>query len=453
MQEILHKMRAALPMMRGLNERKQALLQLQRSIVEHIPELEDALWTDLHKSAHEAYMTEVSIVLHELKTAIKGLKQWMKPKCVGTPYFLWPSRSKVYSQPYGVVLMMSPWNYPVQLSLVPLISAISAGNAVVLKTSPDAPATNRVLSSIISKAFKPSQVQLIIADKETDLSISQALLAQQFDYIFFTGSGRVGQIVMEAATKHLTPLTLELGGKSPCIVTADADLSVAARRIAWGKFVNAGQTCVAPDYLLVDEKVKDSLLQKIKETIRAFYGDNPQESADYARIVHSRSLERLKGLLAGEQIYCGGEVDETDLYIAPTVLTNVSLDAPVMQDEIFGPILPVITFSSLQEAIDLINERPKPLALYVFGNKRVAKQILGSTSSGGACVNDTLLHLANGHLPFGGVGASGMGAYHGKKGFDTFSHQRSVLTSFNAIDLRIKFPPYGKKIKWLKRLM
>lgn len=446
--ERLSRMRDYLPTAKGTATRLESLRNLKVAIESHMHEIEAALWNDLHKSAHETYLTETSIVLHELKNNIRNLHRWSKPEKVRTPYFLLPSRSRIIKEPYGLVLVMSPWNYPFQLSIAPLIAAIAAGNSVVLKPSPDAPHTAEVIEKIVGQAFGEQHVALFHGDVE----MNQALLKQRFDYIFFTGSPRIGKIVMQAASQNLTPVTLELGGKSPCVVNADADLDVAARRIAWGKYLNAGQTCVAPDYLLVHRSVKDMLLVKIKEYISTFYGNNPQQSHDYPRIINERSLDRLTTLLKGEKIYFGGQSDRSNLYLSPTIIDQVLPQSPIMQEEIFGPILPVLTYEKEEEAIDYVNKHEKPLALYYFGKEKNGRKFIDQTSSGGACINDVILHLANSRLPFGGVGESGMGSYHGRNGFDTFSHRRSVLISRNWFDIPFKYPPY-KRTELLKKIM
>lgn len=425
-----------------------ALKRLRESILRREHELAAALRNDLHKSAYEAYLTETGIVLRELDLHIKNLAKWSQPERVGTPFFLWPSRSRIIREPYGHALVIAPWNYPFQLSMMPLIAAVAAGNVVALKPSHKTPETALVIKKIIDEAFDQQWVSCFVGKTE----ISTVLLEQKFDYIFFTGSTRVGLIVMEAAAKNLTPVTLELGGKSPCIVDRTAHLRVAARRIVFGKLINAGQTCIAPDYLLVHRDIKDELLGHMKHFITKFYGEDAAKSDDYPRIISQEAAGRLVALMKGEEIYTGGAFDIPARYIAPTILDNVSPDSPIMQEEIFGPILPVLTVGDMNEAVEYINARPKPLAFYYFGHPADGEKIIERTSSGGACINDTLLHVSNPNLPFGGVGNSGMGCYHGRYSFETFSHSRSVLTSKTWIDLSIKFPPF-KKISLLKRLM
>lgn len=441
-------MRNNINLANDVSKRVDVLKKLKVSIRLHISDIEDALWKDLHKSAHESYLTEISIVINELNIYIRHLRKWAKPEKVATPYFLLPSKSRILKQPYGLVLVMAPWNYPFQLNLLPLIAAIATGNSVVLKPSPDAQHTADVVARIVDDVFGKEQVAVF----HGDIEINQLLLQEPFDYIFFTGSPHVGQIVMEAAAKHLTPITLELGGKSPCIVAVETDLDVAAKRIVWGKFINAGQTCVAPDYVLVHESIKDALLAKMKGYLSEFYGDNPQASLDYPRIINARSVQRLRKLIDSGTPFYGGGIDPDDLYIAPTILTDVDINSPVMKEEIFGPILPVLTFGDELQAVDYINNNPKPLALYYFGSESKGRRFITNTTSGGACINDVILHLANSRLPFGGVGQSGMGSYHGRVGFDTFSHRRSVLISRNWFDMFLKYPPY-KNTKWLKKVM
>lgn len=433
---------------RDPHRRVAALRRLRDAIRRHEGQIHEALGKDLHKAAYEAHLTETAIVCHELESQIRHLRRWSRPERVRSPLFLFPSSSRIVKEPYGHVLVISPWNYPFQLSLAPLIAAVAAGNVVALKPSHKSRATAEVIRRILAEAFDPEWVDCYVGPTE----LSDRLLGQPFDYIFFTGSPRVGRIVMEAAARRLTPVTLELGGKSPCIVDAAADLRTAARRIVWGKLINAGQTCIAPDYLFVHNSVKDLLLEYMKSFITEFYGPDPRQSPDYPRIISSEAAERLSGLIAGENVYAGGEVDTEARYVAPTILVDVKPGDAVMQEEIFGPVLPVMAFEDIGEVVRFINGHPKPLALYYFGSRRDGKRLLGLTSSGGACINDTLLHVANPRLPFGGVGNSGMGSYHGRYGFETFTHRRSVLLSHTWIDFGIKFPPFGK-LSTLKKFM
>ncbi|GET22135.1 aldehyde dehydrogenase [Prolixibacter denitrificans] len=433
---------------RDIRFRLKQLRKLRKAIGQYREKIENALWDDLHKSPEEAFLTEISIVTGEIDNHIRHLKKWAKPKHVSTPIQLLPSSSKIIYEPLGVALIVAPWNYPFQLLINSLVGAISAGCCSILKPSPDAPTIARVMEEMIHEHFAPEYVSVVQGGRETNTR----LFAQRFDIIFFTGSPKVGKVVMEAAAKHLTPVVLELGGKSPCIVDADANLDIAAKRIAWGKLINAGQTCIAPDYLLAHQSVKDQLLDKIAENIRSMYGPDIQQSRFYPRIVSERAMERLTGLLNQGTIHSGGEVDASEKYIAPTIIDNVSPDFMVMQDEIFGPILPVMTFEHIDEAIGYVNKNEKPLAFYYFGKNKQAKEVLAKTTSGGGCINDTLLHIANHHMPFGGVGNSGTGNYHGRESFLAFSNQRSIVTSPTWIDLPFKYVPF--KYFWvLKRIL
>lgn len=425
------------------------LKTLKQAIIEHTQLFLEALKADLNKPEFEAYATEI-LVYKEIDYAIKNINNWTKPKKVSVSLEFLPASAEIYPEPLGVVLIISPWNYPLQLIISPLVGAIAAGNCAILKPSELAPHTSRVLTSLISKHFDPAYITAL----EGGVEISQQLLAEKFDHIFFTGGTAVGKIVMEAAAKHLTPVTLELGGKSPCIVDDDINVEQTARRITWGKFLNAGQTCIAPDYLLVDKKIKDNLLAAIQKCLQEFYGDNPATSPDYARIIHPKHFDRLVKLLKDGKIIVGGESNSEESYIAPTVIDKVSSADAVMQEEIFGPILPVIEYSDIGEAIALINSRPKPLALYLFSqNKNLQKRICQETSSGGVCINHTVIQVGVSSLPFGGVGESGIGNYHGKASFDTFSHSKSVLNKSFLLDVKWLYPPYKGKLSLLKRIL
>lgn len=425
------------------------LKALRRVITKQMEEINAALWSDLRKSSGEAYLTEIGMVLGEIDYHVKHLRRWGKPRRLATPLAFWPSKSRIMYEPYGVVLIIAPWNYPFQLLLEPLIGAISAGNCAVLKPSPFAPATAEVVKKIVAAVFESGHVAVF--DGEGD--VVEQLLRERFDYIFFTGGPRFGQHVMEMAAKHLTPVTLELGGKSPCIVGRGANVEIAARRTAWGKFINAGQTCVAPDYVFVHEDQRAEFVEAIRLAVKRFYGDRPYESPDYPRIVHREGTERLARLMhSSGQVVVGGEVNVEEKYIAPTVLIDVESDSPIMREEIFGPILPVLTYREIDDVIRFVNKREKPLALYYFGPEREAREVLNRTSSGGACVNDTIVHLANPRLPFGGVGMSGVGKYHGKASFELFSNLRSVVKSFTFFDNRFRYPPY-KHLNLLKKFM
>lgn len=424
------------------------LQKLERAIKHYEKRIEAALWKDLHKSPEEAYLTEIGILKTEIRYHKNNLHTWMKPKKVPTPLHLLPSNSHIHYEPLGVVLIVSPWNYPFQLLINPLIGAIAAGCCSIIKPSPDAPNLAIVIEEMIKEYFEPNYISVVQGGKETNT----ILFHKKFDLIFFTGSPKLGRIVMQAAAKNLTPVILELGGKSPCIVDADANLDRAAKRIAWGKFLNAGQTCIAPDYLMVHESVKSELLNHIIRHIKKMYGDNPKESKFYARIIHDKAMDRLIDLLKeGEPIY-GGKSDKDERYISPTIIDLVSTDTMIMEEEIFGPILPVLTFSEVDEATDYINSQEKPLALYYFGKNKKAQEVLQNTTSGGGCINNTLMQVANHHLPFGGVGNSGMGRYHGKESFLAFSNLRAIVQSPTWIDLPFQYPPF-KYFNWIKKLL
>ena len=421
---------------------------LQKTITRREEQICAALERDLGKCPEEAYMTEIGMVQSEITHALRHLAKWSRPKKVHTPLAHFPASSYILKEPYGVVLIMAPWNYPFQLTMNPFIGALGAGNRCILKPSAYAPATSQMIASLISECFPAEQAAVVMGGREEN----QALLEERFDYIFFTGGVNVGKFVLEKAARYVTPVTLELGGKSPCIVDASADLSVAARRIAFGKALNSGQTCVAPDYLLVQESVKDQLMLKIRACWEEFYGDALQND-QWPRMVNEKHYRRVMSLMGGEDIYCGGVGD--GLRIAPTLLNNVRLDSPIMQEEIFGPVLPVLSFRRIEEAIALINSRERPLALYLFTRRQSVRQrVLEQVPFGGGCVNDTVIHLAASSLPFGGVGQSGMGRYHGKYTFDTFTHEKSVVIRRNHPDLQLKYPPYSqKKLKWVRKFL
>ncbi|NEM98545.1 aldehyde dehydrogenase [Pontibacter burrus] len=433
-----------------LQFRKAQLHKLQQVLKQHEQELFDALYADFRKPALEAYGTEIGFIELELKLALKKVDDWAKPRRVPETLINFPARSYVYPQPYGVALIISPWNYPLNLLFIPLIGAIAAGNCAILKPSEIAPNTAAVVNRIISQNFDERYLAVV----EGGVEATTHLLAQRFDYIFFTGSTQVGRIVMKAAAEHLTPVTLELGGKSPAIVTQDADLELAARRICWGKFLNAGQTCVAPDYVLVQEDVKEDFIEQMAHCITDFYGSHPAESPDFARIINDNHFARLSKMLTPENIRIGGKTDTDTRYIDPTILDNITWEHPSMQEEIFGPILPVLSFTDLDEAIMMVNRHEKPLALYFFSaNREDQKRILKEVTFGGGCINDTISHLANPNLPFGGVGNSGLGSYHGIASFDVFSHQKSVLHRGTWLDLPFRYPPYGDKLKLLRKFL
>ncbi len=426
------------------------LKKLRESILANKDEMLKALWEDLKKPGFEAYIGEIGIVLNEIEHALANIRQWTKGRRTGTPAIYSPARSLILPEPYGMVLIIGPWNYPFQLTLAPLVGAIAAGNTAIIKPSELAPRSAEVLARIVASAFDNEYVSVTIGGIE----ISQELINERFDYIFFTGGPEIGKIVMQAASRNLTPITLELGGKNPAIVDNEISLKAVAKKITWGKFLNAGQSCLAPDYLLVHQEAKDELLQRIKENIHEFYGENPKLSRDYARIVNEHHFHRIARLLRSGRKITGGRIDLSQLYIEPTVIDEVTITQPLMKEEIFGPILPVMSYKNLNEAVSVVKSLPKPLAVYIFSNNGKKREfIIRNTSSGGVGVNDVLIHIGNYYLPFGGVGNSGMGAYHGKSSFDTFSHLKSVMMSSRLKDFRLIYPPYGKrKMNLLSRI-
>ena len=426
---------------RPLAYRQAQLRRLQTAIECTESTLLDALHSDLHKSLHAAYTSEIGLVLGEIRHALKHLPVWMTPHRRHLPLLAWPGKACVAFEPFGVALIIGPWNYPFQLLLAPLIGAIAAGNCAILKPSEFAPHTAAVIAKLITTNFPPEYLTVVEGDQQA----AEALLHEKFDTIFFTGSTNVGRIVMTAAARHLTPVTLELGGKCPVIVCADAPLDVTARRIAWGKFMNAGQTCVAPDFALVDRHIQPQFVDALKKSVRDFYGDNPQQSPDFGRIVNRRHFDRLAGYVTGG--------NAGDLYVPPTILTDVSWDDPVMQAEIFGPILPVLAFENLDEALAKQRDQPVPLALYLFTNDQPTQQrVVAETRSGGVCINDTIVHMVGHDLPFGGLGDSGMGCYHGKASFDCFSHARTVVRRSTLFDSRFRYPPPKLSLAGLRKL-
>lgn len=440
--------------LRDVEDRAEHLRQLRALVVEQQDRLVDALVADLRKPRIEAYTTEIAFTINEIDHTLKHLGSWTKPEKVKVPFTMKPGRAALRPEPLGTVCIIAPWNYPVQLLFAPLVPALAAGNTAVLKPSEVTPTVAGLIAELVPVYFESSTVAVVTGAVDE----TTALLEQRFDHIFYTGNGKVGRIVMRAAAEHLTPVTLELGGKSPAIVAADANIEVAATRIAWSKFLNAGQTCVAPDYVLVDASVEDELLTALSAAITSFYGDDPRASHDYARIVNERHHDRLTALLdAGgfDATVTGGSGDRSSRYLAPTVLAGVKPDAEVMSDEIFGPILPVLTVDDVDEAIRFVNDRAKPLALYAFSDSdETLEQVVANTSAGGVCLNHAVLHLAVPDLPFGGVGESGMGAYHGKAGFDTFSHRKAILTKPTRPDPSLMYPPYTSfKQKILRKLM
>jgi aldehyde dehydrogenase (NAD+) len=437
---------------RPLQWRLEQLAGLGRFLKERELDINRALAQDLGKPEIESYTSEIAFLAREVTHARRNLRAWTRPQRVRTPLLAWPGTSRIHHEPLGVILIIAPWNYPIQLTLGPVVGALAAGNCAIVKPSELAPAPSALLAGALSKYVDQNAVQVV----EGAIEETTALLDERFDHIFYTGNGTVGRIVLQAAAKHLTPCTMELGGKSPCLVDECVDLDVAARRLVWGKFYNAGESCVAPDYVLVHEAIEDALLARMKKTLEDFFGADPRHSPDYGRIVNVRHHRRLVQLLAGSgSVLVGGEADEAARYLAPTILRDVPAASPVMSDEIFGPILPVLRVKHMDDAIRFVNARPKPLALYLFSkDANAVKRVLEHTSSGGAVVNHTLLHEVISSLPFGGVGASGMGSYHGKATFETLSHRKSVLMKPTWFDLPILYPPYDKrKTKWLRRIV
>ena len=432
-----------------LSARRAALQRLREAITAHERDITAALRSDLNKSPTESYMCEIGMTLSELRFVERHLDGWARDRRHLTPLAQFPAKSLTVSEPYGVVLIMSPWNYPFLLTVEPLIGAIAAGNCCVVKPSAYSPATSAVLRDILAECFPPEFVAVV----EGGRAENQALLDQKFDYIFFTGGVEVGKEVMTRAARHLTPVTLELGGKSPCIVDSTARLDLAAKRLVFGKLLNCGQTCVAPDYLLIDRRVKTPFLAYVQRWITVMYGENPLDNDGYVRMVNRKHFDRVMGLIDPAKVVFGGRGDPETLKIQPTVLDNVSPEDPVMQEEIFGPVLPVLTFDQIGEALDFVNARPRPLALYLFSQeKSTQERFLRRTSFGGGCINDTVIHLATRRMGFGGVGASGMGSYHGRDSFETFSHRKSVVKKSTLLDLPVRYAPYSPGKDRLLRL-
>lgn len=433
-----------------ISTRKESLKKLLQVIINHEEAIIKALYDDFKKPAFEAVLTETNYVISDLKETIKNINSWAKPKKVRSSILNFPSSDYIYSEPYGHVLILAPWNYPFQLALCPLVAAVAAGNKVTLKPSELTPNTSHIISKIISETFAVKDVVVITGDA----TVATQLLSKRWDYIFFTGSVSVGKIVAQAAAVHLTPVTLELGGKSPCIVDETADLELSARRIVWGKIINAGQTCVAPDYILVHQKVKKEFATYLIQEIEKALGTNPEQSPDFARIVNFKNWQRLNDLLSNETIIYGGQTNKDTLYIAPTLLDEPKSTSPVMNEEIFGPILPILSFQNKTDVEKVIKSFEKPLALYIFStNKSFTDEILQKYSFGGGCVNDTVVHLVNNRLPFGGVGNSGMGAYHGKLSFDIFSHKKAIVKRGTWLDLPIRYAPYNEKLKTIRKIL
>jgi len=434
----------------NINFRKETLIKLLNAVITHENDIIQALYDDFKKPAFEAVLTETSYVISDLKDTIKNLKNWSKPKRIFPSILNFPSKDYIYKEPYGKVLIIAPWNYPFQLALCPLISAVAAGNQVVVKPSELTPKTSEIIAEIIAKVFDKNHVEVI----EGGVEVSQQLLSERWDYIFFTGSVAVGKIVAKAAAENLTPVTLELGGKNPCIIDETANLKLAAKRIVWGKFMNAGQTCIAPDYILIQKDMKSHFIGYLKEEIAKAYSKNPSESPDYARIVNTKNWQRLVNMIEPEKVIFGGQSDIENCYIAPTLIEEPLPYSLVMKDEIFGPILPIIAYENETDIDTAISRYEKPLALYIFTENRVfSKQMIQKYSFGGGCVNDTMVHFSNKRLPFGGVGHSGIGAYHGSLSFDVFSHKKSILKKSNFLDLPMRYAPYKGKLTTIKTLL
>jgi len=434
----------------SVEKRKVLPKKLLVSIQKRESEIWNALQKDFGKPTFEGFLTETNYVISDLKYTIANLNKWSKPKRVWPSILNLPSSEFIYKEPYGRVLIISPWNYPFQLAISPLVAAIAAGNSVVVKPSELTFHTSQIITKIVEEVFDVKEAVVVHGGAE----FTQTLLAQRWDYIFFTGSVAVGKIVAQAAAKNLTPVTLELGGKNPCIIGEGADLSIAAKRIVWGKFVNAGQTCIAPDYILVQAKEKYNFVELLKQEITLAYGENPQESKDLARIVNARHWKRLSELIDPAKILFGGQTDELQNYISPTIIDEPELESQLMKDEIFGPILPIISYHDENDLHKIIHRYEKPLALYVYSNdKKWAEKIITTFSFGGGCINDCMIHFVNKRLPFGGVGHSGIGAYHGKLGFDTFSHHKAIVKKPTWGDNPIRYAPYKNKLKWVKKIM
>jgi aldehyde dehydrogenase (NAD+) len=419
------------------------LKKIGKIIEENEAAILDALYQDLRKNKYESLSLEIGPVYAELKHLLSHIKDWVEPETVGTALFHIPGNSTIYKEPFGNVLLISPWNYPFLLTLSPLLGAISAGNCIVVKPSENSPNTSKLLVNLINKNFDPGFVYCM----EGGVELTQELLAKRWDYIFFTGGTEIGRIIYQAAAKHLTPVTLELGGKSPCIIDETADIKLAAKRVAWGKWINAGQTCIAPDYVYVHKSVQEKFIDQLKRSVADMYSNAPLQSKDYCKIINQRQYDRLKGYLTQVEILYGGKYDDTEQKIEPTILYNPPKDSSVMTEEIFGPILPIYTYENIDDVIAFINEREKPLAAYIFSkSSKTREKFLNETSSGGVCLNDTVLHISSNEMPFGGVGESGIGGYHGKSSFDTFTHHKSVLHRYpHYLDPYLRYAPYSPK--------
>ena len=438
---------------KDISFRKNALIKLKKELLSKEAEIIEALNKDFRKSKFESILSETGIVLAELSHTIRKINKWAKPQAVMPSLLNFPSRDYIYKQPFGQVLIIAPWNYPFQLSLAPLIGAVAAGNTVILKPSELTPHTSAIITKIINAVFSPDHV----VTAEGGIDVSQALLAEKWDYIFFTGSVPVGKIIAKAAAKNLTPTTLELGGKNPCIIDETANIKLAAKRLVWGKFLNGGQTCIAPDYILIHKTVKDSFTAAMHDEIKKAYGGDPQTSSDFPRIINEKNFDRLNNMLVDADCIIGGTTDRADLYISPTLVNEPALDSEIMKDEIFGPLLPILSYESPSQIDEVISHYSNPLSLYIFSKRQdFARQIINRHSFGGGAINDSLIQFANPKLPFGGVGNSGIGAYHGKHSFDTFTHRKSITQHANWLDIPFRYAPYKGKtglirfmLKWL----
>ena len=432
----------------GCDFRREQLRRLAAALKKWERPLCEALWQDLHKSEEEAVLTELSIVAGEIRNHLRHLRRWMRWERRGTPLKMFPSRSRIVSEPLGCALIVAPWNYPLQLLLNPLVGAISAGCTALLKPSPYVPNVALAIERMIAETFDEQYISVVQGNRD----VNGYLLSERFDVIFFTGSPSLGRIVMRAAAEHLTPVVLELGGKSPCIVDRGADVDLAARRIVWGKTLNAGQTCIAPDYLMIYRPLRERFIEAFRREVRRMHGDDPRQDRHFVRIVNERAFDRVAAYLDDGDIVAGGSLRREERYIEPTLLADVDPSSAVMQEEIFGPVLPMLLFDDVDEAVHFVTEREKPLAFYYFGPERVGRDIIGRTSSGGACINDTIMHIANENIPFGGVGNSGMGRYHGRESFDAFSHRRSVVITPTWIDLPFRYMPY-RMFGWVRKIL
>ncbi len=435
---------------RNIVFRLKALRKLKEVVLRKEEEILNALSEDLGKPHMESYASELGIIINEINYAIRNLKRWMKPERAKSTLLISPARNYIIKEPYGVVLIIGPWNYPFHLTLVPLVGAIAAGNCCIIKPSEISIASSKVVKELIQETFDEKYIAVVEGNVET----SNYLLEESFDKIFFTGSPTVGKIIMEKAAKHLTPVTLELGGKSPCVVDKDIDIEVTAKRILWGKFFNAGQTCIAPDYLIVNKKIKEALYASFRKWLKEFFTEHPEKSPDLSRIVNLRHFQRLNDYLKQGKIIAGGEAYKEQLFISPTIMEVSDMNLPVMQEEIFGPILPVIEYTKPEEIEKIINYNPNPLGFYIFSrNRKLVKHFIQRIPFGGGCINDTIMHVQNHHMPFGGRGSSGIGNYHGVYSFDTFSHRKSIVQKEFTFDVKLKYPPYKDKHRLLKKYL